>query len=227
VSVGLAIFVKTPGLSPVKTRLAAAIGPDAAEIAYWSCVAAVVESVTIACDADADLHPYFAVAEAEVAPAWQGLPTLAQGEGGLGARMARVHADLVTRHGAGVLIGADAPQVTPALLRQAAAWARSPEPRIAFGPAQDGGFWLIGANRVLPDAGWLGVAYSRADTGERFRLAMSAHGHWLDLPTLTDFDRVEDATQLAAELASVPAATESQARLARWLARSGHFRSPA
>lgn len=45
-SIGLAVFVKTSALSPVKTRLAAAIGADAALSVYRASVACVRESVS-------------------------------------------------------------------------------------------------------------------------------------------------------------------------------------
>jgi len=103
----VAIFVKTPGLSPVKTRLAAGVGVEAAT-EFHRLAAASVAGVARACGEE--IVPYWAVAEQEAldAPAWRGFPTIWQGEGGLGARLDRIYATLLLRHGRVLLIGADA-----------------------------------------------------------------------------------------------------------------------
>jgi len=197
-SCGAAIFVKTPGLSPLKTRLAATIGAAAAT--HWYRLAA---SATAAALAEvAEIAAYWAVAEspALAAAAWPGSPLLAQGAGPLGERMGRVHTALVEKHGCGILLGADTPQVDPADLARAAAWLQDPAPRLVLGPARDGGFWLIGANRVLPAAKWTLAPCSRDDTAAGFRAAMSPFGAWLELPHLTDVDEAEDLPSMLAEM---------------------------
>jgi glycosyltransferase A (GT-A) superfamily protein (DUF2064 family) len=195
---GVAIFVKTPGLSPLKTRLAATIGVDAAT--QWYRLAAGATAAALA--QVPGVIAYWAVAErpALAAAEWPGLPHLAQGDGTLGERMGRVHSELVHRHGRGILLGADTPQVDPADLARAATWLEDPAPRLVMGPARDGGFWLLGANRVLPAAAWTRAPCGRDDTAAGFRAAMTPFGAWLDLPTLTD---VDEATDLAAMLAEM------------------------
>lgn len=216
---GIAIFVKTPGRSPVKTRLAAAIG-DAAARAWYARAAAVVAEVATAAARTYGATAYFAVAEADALgdAAWADLPSLPQGEGGLGARMGRVHAELVRRHGAGVLLGADAPQLDGRALVDALAWCANPEPRQAIGGARDGGFWLYAGNRAVPLAVWEAVAYSQADTGTRFRAAFAPHGLFLDLPALTDIDEAGDLAALRGELAGLSDPTSGQRALGVWLA---------
>jgi glycosyltransferase A (GT-A) superfamily protein (DUF2064 family) len=211
-SVGAAIFVKTPGLSPLKTRLAAAIGTAAATAWYRAAAhatAAVARDVAL-------LTPYWAVAEEPSATgnAWPGLPLLAQGEGDLGARMGRVHTLLVERHGAGLLLGADTPQLDPAVLASAAAWLDAPAPRLVMGPARDGGFWLIGANRVLEMTAWTATPCGTAATAAGFRAAMAGAGTWLELPLLTDVDERADLAPMLAELAQLAAPLPTQRVLA-------------
>ena len=207
-----AIFVKTPGLSPVKTRLAAGIGAAAAE-RWYRLAARATAAVLQRAGLDA---LYWAVAESPgaVGEAWPGLPLLAQGEGSLGARMGRVHAQLVERHGCGLLLGADAPQLDPRQLRHAASWLADAAPRLVLGPAADGGFWCIGANRALPPAAWTRAPCSRADTAAGFRAAMAGLGAWLDLPLLTDVDAAGDLAPMLAELARLDAPLPEQAALA-------------
>lgn len=205
---GAAIFVKTPGLSPLKTRLAATIGVAAATGWYRlaaSAAAAVLTQVP-------GLVAYWAVAEppAPAHAAWPGLPLLAQGAGELGERMGRVHTALVQRHGYGILLGADTPQVDPAELAQAAAWLDDPAPRLVIGPARDGGFWLIGANRALPPAAWTRAPCGRDDTAAGFRAAMSPFGAWLELSTLTDVDAAADLPAMCAEMGRLGALLAAQ-----------------
>ena len=175
----VAIFVKTPGYSPVKTRLAAGVGEAVAIEWYRRAVVAVAEVALAA--AGSSTAVYWSVAEEEACgeEVWRELPTLAQGEGTLGARMGRVHHELVRRHGAGLLLGADAPQLAVASLRAAFTWCEAAEPRQVLGPARDGGFWLYGGNRTAPLAVWESVAYSVADTAARFRAAFAPYGAWL------------------------------------------------
>lgn len=218
----IAIFVKTPGRSPVKTRLATAIGAAAAR-GWYERAAAVVADVAAAAGRMRGAAVYFAVAERDAIAdaAWAVLPRLVQGEGGLGARMGRVHDELVRRHGAGVLLGADAPQLAVADVVDALAWCAAAEPRQAIGPARDGGFWLYAGNRSAPRARWEGVGYSRADTAASFRDAFAPYGPWRELPALTDVDRVADLADLRRELAALADPTPAQCALRAWLTGGG------
>lgn len=215
----IAIFVKTPGYSAVKTRLAEGIGEQAAR-EWYELAAHTVAAVARQAATEHGAEVYWAVAEdaARAHDVWWDLPNLAQGEGGLGARMGRVHAELVARHEAGVLLGADTPQLAVAHLIRALHWCEDALPRHALGPAHDGGFWLYAGNRVTPLAVWESVKYSQADTAFSFRAALKARAAWLDLPTLTDVDRADDLAVMARELASAPTLLPAQQSLRAWLA---------
>ncbi len=206
-----AIFVKTPGLSPLKTRLAADIGQQAAERWYLRAANAVAEIA-----AAADLAAvYWAVAEPEALdhPTWANLPCLEQGTGSLGMRMARVHNGMVERHGSALLLGADAPQLDPDWLSEASRWLKHSTPRLCLGPAHDGGFWTFGANRVIPESHWCSISYSRSDTRVAFEREMGQFGAWKLLPVVTDVDRAADLDPMAAELANLPGLLPGQRRL--------------
>jgi uncharacterized protein len=209
-----AIFVKTPGLSPLKTRLATGIGQAAAEHWYRLAAEAVAEVLAWV----PGLTAYWAVAEtvASAAPAWPGLPTIGQGDGELGERMGRVHSQLLERHDFVLLLGADTPQLEPTRLAEAAGWLYSGDPRLAMGPARDGGFWLLGANRDPAPADWLRTPCGRADTARGFRDAMARLGDWRLLPELTDVDEVQDLDAMLAELVSLEHPLPAQLRLAAW-----------
>lgn len=211
---GLGIFVKTPALSPVKTRLWPAIGEQQATRLFEHSAEAT-RSVVARAMSHSDIQGYWAVAEAAAVhqARWTGLPTIAQGAGGLGERMAQVYNQLRREHHCAILIGADSPQLSASALASAAGWLDASEPRLAIGPAEDGGFWLFGGNVDLPSAAWLQTRYSEADTASAFRRAMDQHGNWLTLASVRDLDRAEDIQAVATALAGVADPTEQQASL--------------
>lgn len=216
---GAAIFVKTPGLSPVKTRLATVIGVQAAE-SWHRLAAAAVASVI---GGVPGLAGYWAVAEAARATgdAWPGLPLLEQGDGELGERMGRVLATLLAQHDFALLLGADTPQLDPADLADAMDWLAAAEPRLVMGPARDGGFWLLGANRNPAPADWLRAPCGRADTARGFLAAMARHGTWRLLPELTDVDERDDLVAMLTEMERLEQPRPEQQRLAEWTRAMG------
>ena len=210
------IFVKTPGLSPVKTRLAHGIG--SAHATEFHCRAAAVVGA-VARAAAPDVAPHWAVAEQDALahPAWSAFPTLWQGDDDLGTRLDHVYAALLERHGSVLLIGADAPQVTPAPLRKAARAVLEGRSPYAIGPATDGGFWLCGGRAPVPSAVWRSVAYSRADTGARLTEALLRFGQISWFPTLADTDEASDLPELASALRCLRDPLPEQASLGDWL----------
>jgi glycosyltransferase A (GT-A) superfamily protein (DUF2064 family) len=215
---GLAIFVKTPALSPVKTRLWADIGQRDAE-AFHLAAAAAVASVAIQARALADLTAWWAVAEPEAmrGAAWADLPKLAQGPGCLGQRMATVHDQLLRSHRAAIVIGADVPQVSADRLVRAAQWLDSTQARLVIGRCRDGGFWLFGSNVALPAAAWTSVPYSAPGTADAFVASMQPCGSWLEVDRLGDVDTFDDFAPARDAIGSLPHPTEAQRRLAAWM----------
>jgi uncharacterized protein len=211
---GVAILVKTPGLSPVKTRLAAGLGTAAAE--RWHRLAAA--AVAGVASGVPGLTAYWALAEpaARAGDAWRSLPLLEQGEGDLGERMGRVHTALLARHDFALLLGADTPQLEARHLADAAAWLDAAEPRLVMGPAGDGGFWLLGGNRNPAPADWMSIPCGQEDTAVGFRAAMARCGEWRLLPVLTDVDEAADLHVMLEEMARLRCPSHAQARLAAW-----------
>ncbi|NUW44035.1 TIGR04282 family arsenosugar biosynthesis glycosyltransferase [Nonomuraea rhodomycinica] len=95
-----------------------------------------------------------------------------------------------------VLIGMDTPQVTPALLGEAVAALEGHD--AVYGPAADGGFWLLGLRRPDP-ALVLGVPMSHPETGKLQLDRLDRAGLAVHLlPELTDVDTAADAATVAA-----------------------------
>ena len=70
----------------------------------------------------------------------------------LGARMNEVFAELWRRgHHRLVLIGSDLPVLRLEILREAFKYLDAPDRRAVLGPSQDGGYYLVGMNRAIPE----------------------------------------------------------------------------
>jgi glycosyltransferase A (GT-A) superfamily protein (DUF2064 family) len=95
------------------------------------------------------------------------------------------------------LIGCDCPALTPVYLREAAAALAGGNDAV-LGPAEDGGYVLIGLARapvvqLFEDIAW-GTATVMQET--RTRLARG-HWRWRELEPLWDLDRPEDLWRLS------------------------------
>lgn len=146
--IALVIIARAPELNRVKTRLAAGIGGPGALFVYRQLLQIVTAVQNFW------PGPVLLTANGDDA-AWRdtGLAHLVrrpQAEGGLGSRIARaLHWGLETA-GRAIAIGTDCPGLHRTHLdRLAAALDHAP---IAFGPAEDGGYWGVGVRdaRVIP-----------------------------------------------------------------------------
>lgn len=215
----IAIFVKTPGLSPVKTRLAATLGQETAEafhLASSLSVASVAQELSVA----SGIQSYYAVAEQSAVNHnyWDDLPCVWQGEGGLGERMAHIYETLLKQYDFVMLVGADIPQMTVSELLGAVTWLdREEHARLAFGPSVDGGFWSFGGNCPVPENVWTDVMYSQADTGVQFLNGIESLGEIKILSPLRDVDEVSDLLPLRDALLNLIEPLPEQYELLRFL----------
>lgn len=221
-SVAIAVWVKTPGFTPAKTRLAQSLGTKAAEAFYRLAVDAVREVVTDACQlAPGLLAPYWAVAERDVAAhaCWPDCQVVTQGEGGLGERLAHVYDLLAPNHEAVLFIGADSPQLSPEVVVHAAQLlVASPNaPEFVLGPAMDGGFYLFGGREPLPVQAWTSVTYSASTTMAELVVALERVGKVQFLASAFDVDTIDDLRLLRHELAVTPRRGAARRALQDWL----------
>ena len=113
----------------------------------------------------------------------------------LGERMQRALTAALRRHRGAILIGADCPALRPADLRRAARWLAG-GCDVVLGPAEDGGYVLIGARRISP------ALFAGIDWGSPSVYAASVRNleqlgyRWRALPQLWDVDRPEDLERL-------------------------------
>ncbi len=189
----LLIFAKAPVPGRVKTRLAAAVGPEIAARFYKVLGSMVVKQVgggaheTVVCFDPPD-------AEAEVR-AWLGpeLKYRAQSEGDLGDRMDDAVRQALVGGGSAVVIGTDAPDVDASTV--SGAFAALGDHDLVLGPAEDGGYYLIGLNRPNSTL-FQGIPWSTDRVFEvTVELATRAGLRIHLLPTLRDVDRLADVPE--------------------------------
>jgi rSAM/selenodomain-associated transferase 1 len=139
----LVMFVRAPAFGRGKRRLAREVGDVAALRFERLMIARLLRRLA----GDLRWRCRIAVTPDRAAPAarqWRrGIETLPQGRGDLGSRMRRAIA--AAPPGPVVLIGGDIPAIAAGHI--AAAFRLLGKCDLVFGPAADGGFWLVGARR--------------------------------------------------------------------------------
>ena len=137
----LIIFIKAPRIGRVKTRLTKGIGRIAAWRFYKKTVWGLIKRVgsdnwkTTICLSPDDYKGSFFKGGFNIIP---------QGGGDLGQRMQRVFDTMP--YGPVVLIGGDIPSIEKKHITRAFRALKNNQ--IVFGPAEDGGYWLVGMRRT-------------------------------------------------------------------------------
>ncbi len=213
VPVSVLVFAKAPDPGAVKTRLIPALGEGGAAVlaarfarrTLDTATRAAVGPVVLVCAPDT-IHPFFEVGRRRHAV------TLApQGDGDLGERMHRAFAATLPTSGAAVLVGTDTPDLHVDDLAEAARALRNGAD-VVLGPAEDGGYWLIGLRAPVP-ALFDAMPWSTEDVLRVTRQRIAA----LDLrshePTVRpDIDRPEDLARLLARDDLAPLVADLVAR---------------
>ena len=177
------VFARAPRLGAVKRRLAAAIGARRALRFHTATLARLLRAL----QADRRFRTVLAVTPDRAAVRWPArVPLIPQGPGDLGRRMHRACRRFPRRV---VLVGSDIPDCRPSDV--AAAFCALGRADAAFGPAEDGGYWLVALSPRRPARPFAAVRWSTghalADTLANFRGRRIAL-----LRTLRDVDTAAD-----------------------------------
>ncbi len=191
------IFTKTPQAGRVKTRLIPLLGEEGASRLYTTLLRREIE--WLSCDTPYALEIW---ATPEVKhPLWQeltdryGITIHPQQGADLGARMGQAARDALGRYRRVLLLGVDCPALTPSHLRQAFAWLQQGEDAV-LGPAEDGGYVLLGLNHWHP-ALFEGHDWGGGSVADTTRGALRGIGwRWKELSPLWDLDRPQDLSRL-------------------------------
>ena len=185
----LYVFVRAPVLGAVKRRLAAGLG----EVEALRFYRAVSDRVVRPIARDRRWETVLAVTPdraARGASPWPpGLKRVGQGGGDLGARMGRVLAS----HGVApvAIVGSDIPDLAPRHVHAAFEALRTAD--LVFGPAADGGYWLVGRRPGLSTRGlFQGVRWSSPHALADTRAKLPPGTRVALLEVLEDVDDAED-----------------------------------
>jgi uncharacterized protein len=181
----LVIFTRAPQLGRVKRRLAADIGALAALRFHRAMQAQLAQGI----GSNRRWKTWVAITpddnRAIGFPRRRGFNFLKQGRGDLGQRMARCFRALPP--GPALLVGSDIPEISANHIADAFAALGGND--VVFGPARDGGYWLIGLRRLRAQPGqhgknlFTGMRWSGPDV-LRVRIGYTA--------TLSDVDNAAD-----------------------------------
>jgi len=183
------VFARAPRLGTVKRRLARELGDRAALRFYAGSLARLLRALV----RDRRFRTVLAVTPDRARTRWPvRVPAVGQGGGDLGARMHRACARY--RRGRVVIVGSDIPDAGADDV--AAAFRAVRRDGAAFGPALDGGYWLVALGSRRPARPFAAVRWSSRhaldDTLGNFkgrRVAM--------LRTLRDVDTAADLRAVA------------------------------
>ena len=189
------VFAKAPG--EAKTRLIPALGAAGAAALHrqlvMHCLRAATDAqlgpVELWCAPDTS-DPFFRECERQL-----GVSLWEQGEGDLGERMQRAFESALMRAARAILVGSDIPALSARYLRDAdRALVRGN--KVVIGPAEDGGYVLIGLSRCDPEL-FRDIPWGGPDVMAETRRRIAAIA-WRssELPVLWDVDQPEDLERL-------------------------------
>ncbi len=183
------IFLKYPELGRSKTRLAASVGNENALKIYITLLdhtRAITENLR----ADKFLF-YDRVSERKMPWREDVFQTAYQREGNLGERMMDAFDQLFTKGYERILIiGSDCYELNQNIIENA--FAALTKKQVVIGPAKDGGYYLLGFKRMIPEL-FTDVAWS---TNEVLKTTLSVLKEleisYTETPILSDIDTVAD-----------------------------------
>lgn len=200
----IGVFAKYWKPGHVKTRLASNIGNQrAAEVAraFLYCLVSRLDTI------DAQKQMGFTPTEQsrafqQMAPSWQLRP---QCEGDLGARMTDFfESAFAARYDHALLLGADCPSVPLSHIEEAFALLAVHD--VVFGPAEDGGYYLVAARspmesvpRLMNHGKWgdHGVLARTLAIAERDKISVGLASPWHDVDECPDLKRLREQLSTA------------------------------
>lgn len=191
----LLLFVRNPELGKVKTRLAAAVGPERALEIY---LRLLHHTLDITRELPVQKLVYYSdhVDTNDLWPNEQYGKRL-QPPGDLGEKMeAAFAAAFAEEYTSVIIIGSDCLQLTPNLQQQA--YHELTQHDVVIGPALDGGYYLLGINKLYPEL-FRNKRWSTKDVfPDTLHDIQTLQLSCVLLPRLADVDYIEDldATRL-------------------------------
>jgi len=186
---GLIIFIKNPEIGKVKTRLAKTIGNQKA-LEVYQLLQERTKKVSLGVNARRFLFYSNSIAQND---GWieQEFEKLLQADGNLGERMIDAfRAAFAAGMEKAIIIGSDCFDITPELIELA--YQKLNNADVVIGPANDGGYYLIGMKKMQQDI-FQNIEWSTETVFENTINKVVQKGRSYEvLPTLIDIDTEED-----------------------------------
>jgi hypothetical protein len=190
----LIIFTRYPEPGKTKTRLIPVLGAEGAATLQRQMTEqklAQVRELQAAYPVSVEVH--FTGGNEQLMQSWLGSSLIyqRQSEGDIGCRMASAfQASFEAGMNNVVLIGIDCPDLNAQLMAEA--FQALHQHDLVLGPAVDGGYYLIGLRRLIPEL-FTGIRWSTAEVlPETLRIAHRLELAVAKLRLLSDVDRPED-----------------------------------
>jgi hypothetical protein len=201
----LAVMAKAPRPGKVKTRLAPPLTPEQAAAINICFLRDTTENIAAATTSgkSAGIISYTPVGDEalfdNLLPA--DFTLIPQRGDGFGERLLATAEDLLAcGYGSVCLIDSDSPTVPAGAFEQAVTELQKPGDRIVLGPAQDGGYYLIGLKRAHSEL-FANITWSTSTVfAETLAAAKSANLETIILPLWYDVDDAATLAILTAEL---------------------------
>lgn len=185
----LIIFIRNPELGKVKTRLAATVGIERALEVYLKLLE-ITRNAALGVDCQRHLYYVDAIREDDPWDSDQFMKHV-QAQNDLGGRMMQAHTDSFAKGAEKVIIiGSDCPEMSAEIIDEA--FSRLDTADVVLGPAYDGGYYLLGLKKVIPQL-FANKPWSTSDVLKETlediqQLGLTAHL----LATLNDLDDETD-----------------------------------
>lgn len=194
----LIIFTRYPEPGRTKTRLIPALGPEGAAQLHRQ----MAEKMMRTAQELAKLQPVsieiqYTGSDLQLMQNWLGLDLTyqLQGTGDLGDRIIQAfQVAFMAGKSSVVIIGTDCPDLSCDILSQAFEMLQHQD--VVIGPAQDGGYYLIGLSRLIPEL-FQGINWGTAEVLQQtITICQDLNCSVAYLPQLSDIDRPEDLIKL-------------------------------
>jgi hypothetical protein len=191
----LVIFARAPRAGSVKTRLLGVFSPEEAVAIHQALLGDVLERSLAALGSSGTVRLAWSEPPGEELPVPAPIEDRLQSAGDLGERMATaVQEGLAEGFARVVILGSDSPTLPGD--RLGAAFSLLADHDVVIGPAEDGGYYLIGMSRLHPaifrNIAWGSekvLAVTRARL-KKARVSFAELGTWHDVDTPEDVGRL-------------------------------------
>ena len=198
----IAVMAKAPRVGQAKTRLAAALSSEGAAALSASFIRDAVGNIAAAAK-EAAIDGYVAYLPRDAESEFRQLVTddvslLPSRRAGLAASLYDAASDLLAAgYGSVCLVNSDSPTLPTSVLVEAARMLAAPGDRVVLGPAEDGGYYLIGLKRaharLFEEIAWSTptVFAQTIDRARELSLEPKVLPSWYDVDDLDSLRRLE------------------------------------